>query len=329
VSSHRRLLLVALPCAALACSPDFEPQYRVTDLRILGVRSEVAGTQRQADADLGDRVRLSVLVGNPLGRAPLRVRWATCLPDGSDALSACLDPDALRDLDAFLARPGVLVLGEGTTIEVTVPQVAAAFDAIAARALAEPAFACRLYVELPVVVVAEAGGRREVAVKRVRLVPYRTFAEHPVLAGVYPPNENPGISGVQAAESDTQCGTSAAVPIAAPCGSACPFAACAPDNFCAAVPPDGLVVLCGLARPASSERFDQCAPDGARIAFHEPLDWQWYVTAGTFPESGDGVGNAVGADVEFERPPGAFTLWVIVRDGRGGEGWLARSFPPL
>jgi hypothetical protein len=86
-------------------------------------------------------------------------------------------------------------------------------------------------------------------------------------------------------------------------------------------------VLCGIARPTSSERFDQCAPDGTRTGFHESLDWQWYVTDGTFPDVG-GVGNAVGADVEFERPGGAFTLWVIVRDGRGGEGWLARTFPP-
>jgi hypothetical protein len=164
-------------------------------------------------------------------------------------------------------------------------------------------------------------------VKRVRLTPWREVASHPTLAGAYVPNENPGVAGVQAAPDEDACGTSVAVPIAAPCGSVCPTSSCAADGFCDVAPPSGPTVLCGLARPTSSERFDQCAPDGTRTGFHESLDWQWYVTDGTFPDLG-GVGNAVGADVEFERPDGAFTLWVIVRDGRGGEGWLARTFPP-
>lgn len=326
MSRSHLLALLAPALAAVACDTDFAPQYRVTDLRVLAVRSEVEDSQNLADADLGDVVRLAALVANPLGRSPLRVRWATCLPDGTDALPPCLDPDRLRDVDALLADPRVVALGEGTEIAVPVPPLLAAFDAIVARALAEPSFACRLYLELPVLVVAEAGGRRELAVKRVRLTPWRELADHPVLAGAYPPNANPGVVGVQAATDENACGTSRAAPVAMPCGTSCPLAACAPDGFCDVNVLPGPTVLCGLARPTSSEAFDQCGPDGARLTFQESLDWQWYVTAGTFPEPG-GVGNAVGVDVEFERPPGPFTLWVIVRDGRGGEGWLARSFP--
>ncbi len=63
-----------------------------------------------------------------------------------------------------------------------------------------------------------------------------------------------------------------------------------------------------------------CEPDGSHSTPFESLEWQWYVTDGEFPEEG-GVGNATGGDVDFIRPPGGFTLWTIVRDGRGGSDW--------
>jgi hypothetical protein len=47
---------------------------------------------------------------------------------------------------------------------------------------------------------------------------------------------------------------------------------------------------------------------------------------GEFPEF-SGLGNATGSDVEYTRPAGAFTLWVILRDGRGGAGWKTYALP--
>ena len=80
----RRLATLALALAA-GCDTGFSPQYLVEDLRILAVRVQVVGSLA-ADADLGETVRLTALVANPRGRAPLRVRWATCIPDGTEAL---------------------------------------------------------------------------------------------------------------------------------------------------------------------------------------------------------------------------------------------------
>ena len=79
----RRLATLALALAA-GCDTGFSPQYLVEDLRILAVRVQVVGSLA-ADADLGETVRLTALVANPRGRAP-RVRWATCIPDGTEAL---------------------------------------------------------------------------------------------------------------------------------------------------------------------------------------------------------------------------------------------------
>ena len=66
----RRLATLALALAA-GCDTGFSPQYLVEDLRILAVRVQVVGSLA-ADADLGETVRLTALVANPRGRAPLR-----------------------------------------------------------------------------------------------------------------------------------------------------------------------------------------------------------------------------------------------------------------
>ncbi len=319
-------LAAAAALALSACNTGFPPQYLVADLRILAVRSQVAGSLA-ADARLGDTVRLTALVANPLGRAPLRIRWATCIPDGTEALPPCLDPEALRDVDRLLAAPGVIALGEGSAIEVQVPEVAGAFDRLIARAEAEPALACRLYLELPVLVVADAGAEREVAVKRVRLTPGSEIAGTDP-AGAYVTNSNPVPLTVRRVPTeDVPCGEG--VPVLVPCqdASACGGAACGGDGLCAASFPEGRGVLCARADPGAADPpYYQCAPDGTRMGFFESLDWQWYVTAGRFPEF-TGVGNATGDAVEFEAPAGPFTMWVVLRDGRGGEAWLERQVP--
>jgi hypothetical protein len=77
-----------------------------------------------------------------------------------------------------------------------------------------------------------------------------------------------------------------------------------------------------------------CGPDGPlRPPPEEPdepesLSWQWYVTDGEFLDVGP-VGNATGGTIEFRRPPGPFTIWGILRDGRGGEAWVRRDIAGL
>ena len=309
----RRLASPAL-LLALACNTGFAPQYRVTDLRILAVRAEVVpaqpGAVTAADPTLDDTVLLKALVANPLGHADLRVRWFACAPGASGALPPCVDPEVLRD-PSSLAAAGAFELPGPPPPETgeqlpplalsTLPQpvreaLQRALDAASALAQAQPAYRCRVYVELPLVVIAQAGGRQEVAVKRVRLVPNPP-------APNYPANRNPVVRDASSAPDDTCVGaTSLSLPAALRAGGATTLCAQAGD------PP---------------ESYDVCGPDGPIAPqAKEPFAWQWYVTAGEFPDVG-GLGNAEGSDLVFVPPPARFTLWLLLRDGRGGVDWKA------
>jgi hypothetical protein len=302
----RRLLAPAALLAALACDTGFAPQYRVTDLRLLAVRAHVVGSTA-ADASPGDQVQLEALVANPLGRGPVSVRWFACAPTGTDALPPCLDQDLLRDPDALAATPGVVALGEGERpAPIPVVDVAGALDAAIRLATDEPTFQCRLYAEVPVVVLVDAEGLRATAVKRVRLTPRPEDLAGTPLEGGYVPNLNPVVHDVvRAPTADGDCATGQPV---------------GPDL------PAGRVVLCG--RGDAPGEYNVCGPAGERTRTRESRSWQWYVTAGTFPDE-EGVGNVIDPSPEFERPREAFTLWLILRDGRGGEGWLRRDVPAL
>jgi hypothetical protein len=41
-----------------------------------------------------------------------------------------------------------------------------------------------------------------------------------------------------------------------------------------------------------------------------------------------GLGNAEGSHLDFVAPPGPFTLWLILRDGRGGDAWKPFDVTP-
>ncbi len=307
----RRLLAPAL-LLALACDPGFEPQYRVTDLRVLGVRVQVQGS-RAADASPDDTVELEALVANPLRRTGLRVRWYACAPEAPGELPPCLDPAFLRDPAALAGAPGVFELPAGPGTGERPPPIplssvlqgageayALALAAAVARATEQPTYQCRVYVEIPLAVVAEAEGRREVALKRARLVP--RAADAPAPLDGYVLNLNPQVGDAFRAPADED--------------------ACAGGTSLAAGAfPPGRTVLCATADAPGA--FNVCGPEGGRTPIQETYAWQWYVTAGGFPELDGGVGNATGDAVDFERPAGTFTLWVIVRDGRGGEAWRA------
>lgn len=307
----KRLAPPALLLLFAACDAGFEPQYRVTDLRILGVRAEVVdgARERWVDATPGDTVRIEALVANPRGHGDVAVRWYACVPDGTDAVPPCIDADALRDPDALAGREGVVQLPAGVpagsgiwqaTVAIPDAGVGPVRDALAAAlelARSRPSFQCSLYVEVPVVVVAEGGGRREVAVKRVRLTPDPATLEAS-LSGKYVRNENPSpVSVLRRPVDDGPCGGEPILP-----GAQLPSEA----------------FLCGGSDAAGP--YTVCDADGNATPTREEPSWQWYTTGGEFPEE-DGIGNATGGTITFEPPAGPFTLWAIVRDGRGGESW--------
>ncbi len=329
-----RPILAALALLAAACNTGFEPQYRVKELRILAVRSEVSfavppasgstdATFPPADVAPDQTLKLTALVVNPTS-APLTVSWFGCLPGGTDALPPCLDPEILKEPGALAAladtgpQSGVVKIGgvffpppapltaiPEVRLAVTEPAVRDALAALTALVADQPTYQCRAFVEAAAVLEAEAGGRRQIAVKRVRLTPTPQAAAAPPFSGGYAANRNPAIEGVGVhLEGDTDCGGTVLTP---------------GERFTGF--PTGRTFLCGYSKGRSVEGFNVCGPSGVQPPpGEETLSWQWYVTDGAFPDTSS-IGNATGDKPDFERPPGEFTIWAILRDGRGGEDW--------
>ncbi|HYG67651.1 MAG TPA: hypothetical protein VD838_08330, partial [Anaeromyxobacteraceae bacterium] len=255
-----------------------------------------------------------------------RYRWFACLPAVGEALPPCLDPAWLREPDRLVSAPGVTLLAEGEaldTVELPLPDVTAALEAAAALGEVDPAYACRPYAELAVVLVVDADGVRQLAMKTIRIAATDDAAEY-VLNGnpaihelrLHPTVED-GCDGLLLAsecDADADCE-----------GAACLGAGDGRRGRCDGPDvalPAGTFDLCAWPDWRKVQRYDVCAPDGTRSARHETPGWQWYVSAGTLDPT-NAVGNATGERITLTRDgTGPFTIWILVHDGRGGEGWM-------
>jgi hypothetical protein len=337
----RAAALAAAAAALLSCDTNFAPQYLVKDLRILAARAEVVGSAPNADADVGETVQLTALVANPARLPGATVRWKACLPQQGESVSPCLDPAVLRD-PATLSGPTVVDLGEGETVRVTIPEALRPFlDFLVARARATPELACSLYAELPVVAILSApGATTRLAVKTARVTPWR---EVTAPDNLYVRNRNPGLAEVRARPTNPDfCigGDVAVRPCSADADCGDPALRC--DRTAAGSPRSpgqctsaltaGRQDLCPrlLPNPDPDQPYTDCQTTGNQTVL-EDLTYQWYATAGTFADAGGGAlgsnGNVTGDRVTFTPPPGPFTMWVILRDNRGGIDWITRDFP--
>jgi hypothetical protein len=276
-----------------------------------------AGVSAGAAADVqpGDTLVLDALVANPLARPGLAVEWFGCLPTPNEAVSPCSDLATLSDPSRLVGNPSAVFLGSGPRVEYAVPALTDALAFVIGRARdPKSTWRCRLYAELVVVVVAVAEGKRSVAVKSVRVVPPDAQLAAAGVTSLYALNHNPKADDILRAPPDPDT--------------------CAGGTSLGAGPfPEGKTVLCGVENSVPGtytvDRFTLCNPDGSTTPGQdESLGWQWYATGGDFPDVG-GVGNARGDHVDFTRPPGGFTLWGILRDGRGGADWVSFAVSAL
>jgi hypothetical protein len=338
-----RPLVHAVPLLAVAlagCHFDATPQYLVGDLRILAIRSTVNNTMGDpislADPDMGMAITLEALVANPQNLAPVTLTWKACLPLPDEAVSPCLDANALRDPER-LSGPGVIDLGTGSRVSATVPMdVAPYLAALIQRAQANAELACGLYAELPVLLIATAGPQRQVAAKTVRIAPFREVAGTS-LENAYLVVRNPALQEIATNPLDPEaCSGGAPVLRACQDPSDCGGAACVGAEDGAGHCADRLLpvaqTLCARPLDGSQGTYFQCQADGTRIEYWEELSFQWYTTGGILAERDsrtpfDPSGNRTTSSVDFTPPEGPFTLWAIIRNGRGGVGWLVRDYP--
>jgi hypothetical protein len=105
------------------------------------------------------------------------------------------------------------------------------------------------------------------------------------------------------------------------CGTCGPGIAVTRDDCC-------VDVNCTHARGCSgAERYARLDPaSGVLVARRESMAVAWFATAGTFAIERAGRDNddlAVTSDNTWQAPdaPGLVTMWVVLRDERGGVGW--------
>lgn len=318
-----------------ACNFDAPKQYLVPDLRILAVSAEVQPPlSSAADPQFGETVRLDALVANPLNRSTPTLSWFVCDPPTLEQpLSPCLEESWLREPDRFETATAAdrvyRIPGTTETVTLDLSTADAALQTAAATALGEKLMLstarpdCELYATLPLVIVARSEGVTEVALKRVRITPTAAMrALVPTAQDYYLLNLNPAVGAVQANPTDVAACTGG-TPVDTPCAGPadCSGGACGADGYCAL--PAGNLTLCARASSTRQQPW-QCPADGPPYLDDETLEWQWYVSAGTIAGTGFD-GNAVGDDIDLQPPSAPFTLWAILRDGRGGTRWVVRT----
>jgi hypothetical protein len=272
-------------------------------------------------------VRLTALIGNPQGLNPVRVVWRTCIPELREAVSPCLDEKYLRDPEGLEKHPDVIVLGEGERIEVTIPTlVGPLLQSLIDRARSKPEYACSPYVSLPVLITVSGGDQVQRAFKRVRLAPYRALDK------VYPPskyvrNLNPVIQGLRRNPTHrSECYGGDRMSQFCQSDADCAGAVCS-HGLCASPIPHEEQIICSHMGDGSSQIFNECNADGTTRRYYEAMRYQWYATGGSLRQAEDSSDAPSGRRVRFVPPDGPYTLWLIVRDGRGGEHWMRRDVP--
>ena len=320
----------------------------VTGLRILGAAAHIDngdGTD-WADAEVGDTVTFSALVANPTGVPDVTVTWVTCLPSINRTVTPCSSETVLRqpaDLITMADNPttGVIKLGVGETIQYTVPQegVGDLLDQLITRAEdpAQMVAQCSIFIPAPVIIIAQGGGSVVTAVKNLRLSPWSQVgpgASNPALQH-YIRNANPSIAALNIPNDKSACVGQTLV-VSCQTDADCGGAACSTDGWCppAAMFPAGSQTICGQIPDTDIQTYYYCGLDGVDGSELEYPTITWYATGGgqASISNSNTAGTPDLASRTFElytRPPGPFTLYGVVRDGRDGENWIAQAFPQV
>ncbi len=303
------LAAAASAAAALACAPAPDAASNVHDLRILGMRAEPA----EALVSLDPETQQPVLVDAVSALANLKLRALVADPKGAGravhfTFTACPSATDLR----CEGTSGAVALGEGTVSgeeaswslaahPELLQQVAALIQAAVDQDPYKGAFGVWPVVTLRV----DAGAEVAIGGKRLVLTPKDPRFPDPA-ANQNPPEPQLTLNG-------TALATGAAAALVR--GSRMDFDV---------VPPD----------PSAKETYQILDYKGGSQTATETFQYAWFTTAGTFSPENTGGTDFVGAEenptgsamsASSSAPDGALTVYVVVRDGRGGEVWAKRQ----
>jgi len=321
-----------------ACIPSFrDDQSLIDEVRVLAVRSE------PAEPSPGATVKLTALATGPQGEVldPASVRWSVCKARKPLTELGSVAPECLAGESG-----AVQSAGEGFEIETQIASdVCRVYGPLAPAAQAGSTVTGR-----PVDPDASGGFYQPIVL---------SVAGQPTIAGVrvacgvtdlpqtesitfnqgYRPNENPviervdAVSGGVSSELSADGATTLTVAPGARIEFSASWAACPTEPVCG----DGLCTA--GENPTTCAQDCQTEPHGCTgaetylladletrevVRKQEELRAAWYATAGTFEEAQTAADESgVAARNRWTAPATAqaVTLWIVVRDDRGGADW--------
>lgn len=302
------LLKALVPLTLVACAPTLDdPGARVTSRRVLAVRFE------PAEAAPGEALRVTALVADPRGGADPVVRWSWC--DARPSLSS-LAPASTRCLvDGPWQRPA----GEGTTASTTMPTAACSTfgpdppdTAQGDDARPVDPDATGGY-QVPLRVVADAATSLGFARVKCNLAGV-TREQSVAWARRYRTNANPVFEAIERVEGATVTAIAEGAVVAVRPGARVTlrvrWPACSGDAAC-----------------GGAERYARFDPVTREIVEgREAMRVSWYTSDGDVRDVRTGRDRddlARESDNVFTAPgaAGDVTLWVVLRDERGGVAW--------
>lgn len=286
----RFLFLAAVALAGASCTPSFQAQSDLRDLRVLAIRTDPPEALVDLDKGTVDDVRATVLVVDPAPRAQGRMTGHLCFPTDS------------RRCDKGPSMPLPLVTHPiGSTfsylIQIPASLVRAALQDDKLKGLG--GIRVQLSIDLD-------DGDPMGPVSAAKLLVYSK--------NDHVPNHVPAIESLQLTRRGERVGTVA--------------------------PGQVLQLSRGVAvglrpvlAPGSIEEYDTTDLSGKLVHLREQLSYAFYVTPGAEVDR-----ETASEPLDGNAPPDGLTridslaavtngtLWVVVRDGRGGESWIEQAF---
>jgi len=319
-------LLGILGVTATGCG-ELDTADRVHDLRLLAIQADppeqvlndalIAGVSggTPAPGEAGPRPTpqllpetIRALVADPAGSGrEVSYRFSLCLAVDGDTRRCSENSPGYRVLSEGTVTPGAL--GAEPSVAFT-PEYS-----LVNQLVLRDAYHGLGGVQLLVQIEIQAGDESVVGLKRVTF----TFAPLPLP----PANTNPVIASIQF--NDTDWAPERAVEFFATARQPRQFPGTGTPG-----PTTGTNKLSPRVEPARFEEYDRPRFDGGSVHFKETWRYNFFATQGTFATatttaSEDGTGGNSNWTTLPGEPGGSTAIWIVVRDGRGGENWLART----
>lgn len=338
----------ALAAISSGCIPEFE-----TDLSVVKAPQLLAISASPAEPQPGKSTTLTALIATPPELSGAIPRWGLCLARKPLAELGPVNPDCLEpNADAAT----VLDLGQASSVEATLDkEVCKVFGPL--RPSQMPGQPAGRPVDPDVTggfyqpVVTHLSDVVSLGAIRIACDQANLDRDDAVLfKQLYRPNENPRISGLSFRSEGSEDAVELPPdqePLSIKAGSSftlraawdpCPSESACGDGYCTANEdltscaedcPAGAAKGC----PGSEQYWWYNHETHVVEARHEGMSVAWYTSSGHFENEQTGREESEASSARYSENVwrvgevrGPATLWVVVRDSRGGQSWEIRQF---